>query len=84
MTIENPSVFPSQLRKARGPGDHDPEAGMTLRDWFASQALPATLTAMANGQHGVQPGKTVMESAAADAYAMADAMLAERAKGGDQ
>lgn len=52
--------------------------GMSLRDYFAGQALPATLIAMANGQHGVNPGKGVMESAAIDSYAMADAMLAQR------
>lgn len=54
--------------------------GMTLRDWFAGQAIGPTLTAMANGQHGKHPDKTVMESAAADAYAVADAMLAARAE----
>ena len=54
--------------------------GMSLRDWFAGQALGPTLIAMANGQHGVNHGMTIMQSAATDAYAMADAMLAERAK----
>lgn len=50
----------------------------TLRDWFAGQALGPTLMSMANGLHSVQRGKTVVESAVADAYAVADAMLAER------
>lgn len=71
----NPAAFPSQLREARDPGDHDPEAGMTLRDWFAGQVLPALA---AFGPKGHAPQDLVAEAA----YTYADAMLAERAKGG--
>lgn len=50
--------------------------GMTLRDWFAGQALAGLLSAAAT--YG---GKTDNRAAlAADAYATADAILAERAK----
>ena len=45
---------------------HSP--GMTLRDWFAGQALAT-----------IHSGP--MDAVAGLAYAMADAMLAERAKG---
>lgn len=54
----------------------DPEfAGMTLRDWFAGQAVAA----MESFGTLYEP-----EAIAQSAYALADAMLAERAKGGDQ
>lgn len=56
-----------------------------LRDYFAGQALPAIIAATSAGQH--MPGKpgsggTVAERMAADAYKLADAMLAEREKTG--
>lgn len=61
------------------PPVHDPmkhESGMTLRDWFAGQHIAGTF--------GGQPGRhLIAENAARDAYELADAMLAERAKGGD-
>lgn len=49
-----------------------------LRDWFAGQAMAGLLAA--NATYG---GKTdAREALASDAYQHADAMLAERAKGG--
>lgn len=48
--------------------------GMTLRDWFAGQALMGALAFPMPG-----PEK-IPNNAARDAYAYADAMLAERAK----
>lgn len=56
------------------------ERGMTLRDWFAGQALPAIVTATSAGQHdpSAKHGKGVVGSMAADAYEIADAMLAAR------
>ena len=50
--------------------------GMTLRDWFAGQAL-ANMADDYNG-HAVDPDGT-----AKAAYVFADAMLEARAKGGD-
>lgn len=50
----------------------DPSQGMTLRDYFAAAAL-----------QGASASNTIYTSpqvAALDAYRMADAMLAERAK----
>jgi hypothetical protein len=73
---ENPNAFPM-------PGGY---RGMTLRDWFAGQALSG-LSALDDG-----PGATALFSMAKEssvsvsailaaiAYERADAMLAERAK----
>ena len=47
---------------------HGPQAGMTLRDYFAAKALPVFARELS------------YEFIAEQAYAMADAMLAERAK----
>ncbi len=63
MKPENPTAFPTH------PG-WSGEPGMTLRDWFAGQAL-----------HMIRSDLTY-EFIARQAYAMADAMLAERAKAG--
>lgn len=51
-----------------------PEHGMTLRDWFAGQALAEFATIVS-----VQQPET-MTVVAGLAYQMADAMLAERSK----
>ena len=45
--------------------------GMTLRDWFACQAMVGTLNF---------PDAPYFEEAAKQAYAMADAIIAERTK----
>lgn len=50
--------------------------GMSLRDWFAGQALAGYLCANPDRMVG-----TI--NAAENAYKYADAMLAERKKGGD-
>jgi len=49
--------------------------GMSLRDYFAAQALPAVYA----GHHATGLLGTT-EAIAADAYQLADAMLAERKK----
>lgn len=54
--------------------------GMSLRDWFAGQALnllAASLYVQDHPLEGVTPAGT-----ARGCYAIADAMLAEREKGG--
>jgi len=53
-------------------------AGMTIRDWFAGQALALMKEAMAEGYWtpGDNPNKELAEAS----YQIADAMLAERAK----
>ena len=47
--------------------------GMSLRDWFAGQAVMAIM----------QNEKLPINTVAAEAYQMADAMLTERQKGGE-
>jgi len=49
--------------------------GMTLRDWFAGQALPAVIQQLKLHKDGRHEIDRVC-------YELADAMLAERAKGG--
>lgn len=48
--------------------------GLKLRDYFAAQAM----------SYFLQNSVGTLEDDAKSAYAMADAMLAERAKGGEQ
>lgn len=50
---------------------HSAQAGMSLRDYFAAQAVPGLVA-------GAECFDT--HAIAHDAYALADAMLAERAK----
>jgi hypothetical protein len=51
----------------------DAHAGMTLRDWFAGQAL-------AGGISGDNSEDYTIDEMASDAYRIADAMLAARSK----
>ena len=51
-----------------------PTSGMTLRDYFAGQALAGLCAYGIPGEHHTP------EATAEDAYAYADAMLAEREK----
>lgn len=67
---ENPSAFP------RTHGEH----GMTLRDWFAGQALPAALERGFMVTTSVGRNNSPVEWAVRLSYRVADAMLAERAK----
>lgn len=70
---ENPKAFPNTGNPTWG---MEPEYGMTLRDWFAGQAMIA-LHARGAGT----PPDCRTESLKADAdifYRMADAMLAHR------
>lgn len=75
-------AFP--VTSENGVGHGDP--GMTLRDWFAGQALSAGVSTEAKeyelqawfGRHAT--GITGAEIAAARAYEIADAMLKRRAR----
>ena len=67
----NPPAFPAQFI---GPDFNPGQAGMTLRDWFAGMAMQGEI---ANGGFYMEGH---MGKLAANAYAQADAMLAERAK----
>lgn len=75
-TPENPPAFALQERvQTAANGDQwlsPKQEGMSLRDWFAGQAL----TSLFSFYVLVEPARW-----AADAYAIADAMLAQREKG---
>lgn len=82
--IENPRAFPRQLD-----GDElhisSTQCGMTLRDWFAGQAIGSVIRAMQAGfiaDHPVAGGGPT--GFAATAYDIADAMLATRTSHEDQ
>lgn len=68
---ENPPAFP-----VAWPAPNAPEPGMTLRDYFAAAALQGLL---ARGAKKVAMNGTEMVIDEAS-FAIADAMLAERAK----
>jgi len=55
--------------------------GLTLRDYFAAQALPAVYVEACKEMDKTGYPEHWKKGVALDAYAMADAMLAERAKG---
>lgn len=61
---------------------HLPASGMTLRDWFAGQALPSV---MQDARDFVNPSTAANgpETCAQLSYAIADALLAARTKGED-
>ena len=74
---DNPSAFPHPVPvNCWG----DPSCGMTLRDWFAGQAIGAVIRQCASdGMLGFPDGVQTIEALfARNAYAIADAMLAER------
>jgi len=62
------SAFPHEHQYKRS------QQGMTLRDWFAGQALTGLLAGRSEGV------KFTPEEAAASAYFVAQAMLVERQK----
>lgn len=76
---ENPSAFPACSEAIL-----NGTMGMTLRDWFASQAIGAVIRQCAgDAAFGYPEGVESMEQLfAGKAFDIADAMLAERAKGG--
>jgi hypothetical protein len=57
------------------PAPNAPEAGMTLRDYFAAKALQGLISQSKGMAVGSDPA-----FGASYAYQMADAMIAERAK----
>ncbi len=61
------------------PEGYEPSLGMSLRDWFAGQALAGWLASYGpDSSHPVS--NDAAHLVAARSYAMADAMLAARAK----
>ena len=56
----------------------DAWAGMTLRDWFAGQALPAVIANCKNDSDALAYKGDIEAFFAVRAYSVADAMLAAR------
>ena len=59
-----------------------PWQGATLRDYFAAKAMPAVYSEYCSSAEKVGFDEGWMMGVAMDAYAMADAMIAAREKGG--
>lgn len=76
--FDNPPAFPRAYSR-QPPGDDDraerAHEGMTLRDWFAGEALPVVAMPNSFGEKCTDPRQL-----AALAYKLADAMLEERQK----
>jgi hypothetical protein len=74
----NPPAFPSGDFEA-----FEPSRGMTLRDWFAGQAMASMLTGavgIVGGSLGAYAHGACNAVIVDRAYVIADAMLAERMK----
>lgn len=63
-------------RHENSPSDTKPQDGMSLRDYFAAQVLPAVY------HHAMEVGCEDQDTIAAEAYELADTMIEMRAKGG--
>jgi hypothetical protein len=57
-----------------------PQEGMSLRDYFAAQALPAMITSFLDKDLDMTDPHGWMEGLAMDAYSMADAMMKQRSE----
>lgn len=71
-------AFPNELQRNMTSG-YLMKGGMTLRDYFAAKAMQGIIHNEADIDFS---GKTVESAVASLSYRIADAMLAERAKGG--
>lgn len=74
---ENPPAFPHP--EPRDPSFSTVAGGMSLRDWFAGQALAGLLPSISSIRRNDQY-QTGEEAVAAQAFALADTMLTEREK----
>ena len=76
----NPPAFPLSVNQL---ADSSPEAqGMSLRDWFAGQAMKGLLAGVVHASEKIaeSEGGSAEEVIARWAFEQADAMLAEREK----
>lgn len=72
-------AFPTEAFQREGHRDYKPpKSGMSLRDWFAGQAMAALVANAFRRMEGLEKGQTLAEYIAKKAYGAADAMLAER------
>lgn len=75
--MDNPYAFPSEATYIK-------DRGMTLRDYFAAAALTGLLSYVSRDdwEDGKFNKQVAEKQYVGTAYELADAMLAERAKGG--
>ncbi len=75
---DNPAAFPTPF--CDEPGAYYQELGMSMRDWFAGQSVPILAVVASNlaGSGNDLSAKDLAEMA----YDFANAMMAERARGG--
>ena len=92
--MHNPPAFPVEMTYGLEPGEPSQTGehtaqfpGMSLRDYFAGQALAGQLAAFTNAdaieqwvEVSRETGETQHQTVAREAYRFADAMLAERNK----
>lgn len=71
-------AFPTQFDY--GPSGHQTIEGMTMRDWFAGQAMASLILVPATAAIARQDGNLPTKTLALAAYEAADAMLAAREK----
>ena len=71
------SAFPLPASTMPNGGHQWHEYGMTLRDWFAGQALQGYLAGR-NNNLSENPSNFTAQKACRDCYAYADAMIAAR------
>jgi len=71
---DSPKAFPLPHFEQNGKVFY--QDGMTLRDWFAGQALTSTMRLVTG--HESEPGEGMAQTFARRAYEVADAMLEAR------
>ena len=77
------SAFPSEQGETQNnEWNQTYQPGMTLRDWFAGKVLNGYLSGR-NNNRSENPSNFEARQVAMQCYAYADAMLAERLKGGE-
>jgi hypothetical protein len=76
------SAFPWQEKNTHDGSHYYSHSGMSLRDWFAGQASPFLYAYRSDLNSGNEIDVAGLSKATAEtAYAVADALLAERKKG---
>lgn len=75
---DNPPAFPTSGYYGDMGNFARPIAGMTLRDWFAGQALAGLLGSTRHIKGEKYEGKTIAEALADQCYLAADEMLKRR------
>jgi len=76
---ENPSAFPLNATNDATPGAFCPDPGMTLRDYFAGQALASVMSTAQNMGESTQAERAEAFGLIASwMYEVADAMLSAR------